>query len=76
VAAQFAGDAVGLNVEYDDNAIVLGRNQSPSRAKAQKSRTRPEARKSPRWLKRMQVEWPLPTRCDCERRVGITMWCL
>jgi hypothetical protein len=64
VAAELARDAVGLDVEDDDYAVVLQRNQRESHAKAWFSRTRPDASRSPRWLKRIDVAWPLPTRCE------------
>lgn len=34
--------------------------------------TRPEASRSPRWLKRMDVAWPLPARCGSVKRAPHT----
>jgi hypothetical protein len=64
VAAKLARNAVCLDVEYDDYAVVLEPNQRKSHVMVQHSRTRPDASRSPRWLKRIDVEWPLPMRCE------------
>lgn len=67
VAAELARHAVGLDVEDDDDAIVLPRISRNCWGSAWSGApTRPEASRSPRWLKRIDVEWPLPA-C-CERR--------